>query len=43
MSAGRGLSMDLVGDGSGAVLLLQLSGRGVRDYVVKIDFVGPRP
>jgi hypothetical protein len=42
MSAGRGLSMDLVGDGSGAVLLLQLSGRGVRDYVVKIDFVGPR-
>ena len=42
MSAGRGLAMDLVGDGSGAVLLLQLNGRGVRDYVVKIDFTGPR-
>jgi hypothetical protein len=42
MSTGRGLAMDLVGDGSGAVLLLQLSGRGVRDYVVKIDFTGPR-
>ena len=42
MSAGRGLAMDLVGDGSGAVLLLQLHGRGVRDYVVKIDFTGPR-
>jgi hypothetical protein len=42
MSTGRGLALDLVGDGSGAVLLLQLNGRGVRDYVVKIDFMGPR-
>jgi hypothetical protein len=42
MSTGRGLAMDLIGDGSGAVLLVQLSGRGVRDYVVKIDFTGPR-
>ena len=42
MNAGRGLAMDLTGDGSGAVLLLQLSGRGVRDYVVKLDFTGSR-
>lgn len=38
----RGLHLDIVGDGSGAVLVCQLHGRGVRDYVVKIDFKGPR-
>ena len=42
MSAGRGLAMDVVGDGSGAILLVQLKGRGLRDYVVTIDFSGPR-
>ncbi|MCY2995614.1 MAG: hypothetical protein NTY19_48360 [Planctomycetota bacterium] len=42
MNAGRGLALELIGDGSGAVLLVQLHGRGVRDYVVKIDFTGPR-
>ena len=38
----RAVALDLVGDGSGAVLLLQLDSHGVRDYVVKIDFTGPR-
>ena len=38
----RGLALDVVGDGSGAVLVCQLTGRGVRDYVVKLDFIGPR-
>jgi len=42
MVAGRGIGMEIDGDGSGAVVLLQLSGRGVRDYVVKIDFKGSR-
>ena len=42
MAAGRGLAMEIDGDGSGAVVLLQLHGRGVRDYVVKVDFTGPR-
>lgn len=38
----RAVAVDLVGDGSGAVLLLQLESGGLRDYVVKIDFTGPR-
>lgn len=38
----RGLYLEIVGDGSGAVLVCQLHGRGVRDYIVKIDFSGPR-
>jgi hypothetical protein len=42
MSTGRAVGMELTGDGSGAVLLLQLNGRGVREYVVKLDFIGPR-
>jgi hypothetical protein len=42
MPTGRGIAMEIDGDGSGAVLLLQLSGRGVRDYVVKVDFKGTR-
>ena len=36
----RGLALDVVGDGSGAVLVLQFNGS--RDYVVKIDFTGAR-
>jgi hypothetical protein len=39
---GHGLSLDVTGDGSGAVLVIQLSAGGVRDYVVKIDFTGKR-
>lgn len=39
---GHGLSLDVTGDGSGAVLVIQLSGGGTRDYVVKIDFTGKR-
>lgn len=42
MAGGRGLALDVIGDGSGAVLVIQLHGRGVRDYVVKIDFKGKR-
>ena len=42
MVTGRGVAMDIEGDGSGAVVLLQLHGRGTRDYVVKIDFTGER-
>jgi hypothetical protein len=42
MVTGRGISMDIEGDGSGAVVLLQLSGRGTRDYIAKIDFKGSR-
>lgn len=42
MAAGRGIAMEIEGDGSGALVLLQLHGRGVRDYVVKVDFKGRR-
>lgn len=42
MAAGRGIAFEIDGDGSGAVVLLQLHGRGVRDYVVKLDFKGQR-
>lgn len=42
MAVGRGIALDIEGDGSGALVLLQLHGRGVRDYVVKVDFKGLR-
>ena len=42
MATGRGISMDVTGDGSGAVLVLQVFSAGVRDYVVKINFTGKR-
>lgn len=42
MAAGRGIAMEVEGDGSGALVLLQLHGRGVRDYVAKVDFTGWR-
>ena len=42
MAAGRGIALEIDGDGSGAIVLLQLHGRGIRDYVVKVDFKGPR-
>ena len=35
----RGIGMRVVGDGSGALLLFGISGR---DYVVPVDFTGPR-
>ncbi|MEI8310183.1 MAG: hypothetical protein WCH98_05445 [Verrucomicrobiota bacterium] len=38
----RGVALDVVGDGSGAVLLMVLDAGGKRDYVIKIDFTGPR-
>jgi hypothetical protein len=39
MSASRGIGMRVTGDGSGAILLFQIPGR---DYVLPIDFTGPR-
>jgi dienelactone hydrolase len=42
MAAGRGIAFEIDGDGSGAIVLLQLRGRGLRDYVVKVDFKGRR-
>lgn len=38
----RGVLLEVEGDGSGAVLVVQLHGAGMRDYVVKLDFIGPR-
>ncbi len=42
MEAGRGIALEIDGDGSGAIVLLQVHSRGVRDYVVKVDFKGRR-
>jgi hypothetical protein len=42
MTAGRGIALEIEGDGSGAIVLLQLHGRRMRDYVVKVDFKGRR-
>ncbi len=42
MSRGRGLALDVTGDGSGAVLVITLVGSGRRDYVVRLDFRGQR-
>jgi hypothetical protein len=39
MTIRRGIAMTVDGDGSGAILLFQVPGR---DYVVPIDFKGPR-
>jgi hypothetical protein len=39
MTASRGIGMRVTGDGSGAILLFQIPGR---DYVLPIDFTGPR-
>lgn len=39
MTHRRGIGMTVTGDGSGALLLVQL---GQRDYVVPVDFTGPR-
>jgi hypothetical protein len=42
MDKARGVRMTVTGDGSGAVLVLQMHGRGQRDYVVPLDFTGKR-
>lgn len=38
----RGLAVTVIGDGSGAVLVLQAHSHGARDYIVVLDFKGPR-
>jgi len=42
MSDRRGLGLEIDGDGSGATLVVQIRGQGVRDYAVPIDFTGRR-
>ena len=42
MSDARGLGCTVTGDGSGAVLVITIDGRGNRDYVIPIDFQGTR-
>lgn len=42
MSGRRGIGMEIDGDGSGATLLVQIRGKGTRDYTVPIDFTGRR-
>jgi len=42
LSAHRGLGVELEGDGSGALVLVQLEGKGCRDYVIPADFGGVR-
>lgn len=38
----RGVGLTVSGDGSGAILLIQLKGHGVADYIVPLDFKGKR-
>jgi hypothetical protein len=38
----RGLGLTVTGDGSGALLLIRLRGHGVCEYIVPLDFTGPR-
>jgi len=42
MEKARGLALTVTGDGSGAVLVLQAHAQGARDYIVALDFKGPR-
>ena len=42
LSGRRALGLEIDGDGSGATLLVQIRGNGIRDYAVPIDFVGRR-
>ena len=37
-----GLGMVVTGDGSGAILVVRISGQGIRDYLVHLDFKGKR-
>jgi hypothetical protein len=38
----RGLGIVITGDGSGALFVVRIRGRGTRDYVIPIDFEGRR-
>ena len=42
MEKARGIALTVTGDGSGAVLVLQAHSHGARDYIVVLDFKGPR-
>ncbi len=42
MSKARGIGCTVVGDGSGAVLVITIEGLGQRDYIVPLDFTGER-
>ena len=42
MSERRGVGLEVDGDGSGATLLVQIRGQGIRDYAFPIDFTGRR-
>ncbi len=42
MEKARGIGLTVTGDGSGAVLVLQAHCHGARDYIVVVDFKGPR-
>jgi hypothetical protein len=42
MNDARGIGMTVTGDGSNAILVFTIEGSGRRDYVVKLDFKGPR-
>ena len=42
MSDRRGVGMEVNGDGSGATLLVQIRGQGLRDFAVPIDFTDHR-
>jgi len=42
MEKARGVGLTVTGDGSGAVLVLQAQCSGARDYIVPLDFKGPR-
>lgn len=42
MTDRRGVGLEINGDGSGATLLVQIRGQGIRDYAVPIDFTGRR-
>ncbi|MEI8309702.1 MAG: hypothetical protein WCH98_02995 [Verrucomicrobiota bacterium] len=42
MDCARGIGMTVTGDGSNAILVVNMEGSGSRDYVVKLDFQGPR-
>ena len=42
MEKARGIGLTVTGDGSGAVLVLQAQCSGARDYIVPLDFKGPR-
>ena len=42
MENARGIALTVTGDNSGAVLVLQAHSHGARDYIVVLDFKGPR-